>query len=166
MDRLTESAHFLAIKVPFTAEQLADLYIREVVRRHGIPFSIVSDRDIKFFSKFCYSFQSAIDTKLYLIIAFHPQSNGQLEKTIQTLEIMLRACALDYIGSWDHNLALVEFSYNNSYDTSIGMAPYEALYNRHYKKPMCGEKVGEREPSKVKLIDQTKEIVNPIRKIL
>ena len=97
---------------------------------------------------------------------FLPQIDGHLEKTIQTLEDMSRACLLDYVGSWDHNLALVEFAYNNNCQTSISMAPYEALYDRHCRKPMCKEEVGEREPLKVKLINRTKKIVSTIRKIL
>ena len=99
VDRLTKAAHFLAVKVTFTAKQLANLYIKEVVRLHGIPVTIVSDHDTKFVSKFWYSFQTAIGTKLYLSIAFHPQSDGQSERTIQTLEHMSRACALGHVES-------------------------------------------------------------------
>jgi len=105
-------------------------------------------------------------TKLYLSLAFHPQLDGKSERTILTLEDMLRACALNKVGSWDHNLPLVEFAYDNSYHTSIGMALYEALYGRRCRTPVCWEEVGEREPSKVKLIDQTKETVNIIKKRL
>jgi len=73
---------------------------------------------------------------------------------------MLRACTLDYAGSWDHNLPSVEFAYNNSYHSSIRMAPYMVLYGQHYRTPVYWEEVGEKEPLKVKLIDQTKEIVS------
>jgi len=89
-----------------------------------------------------------------------------LREPSKPLEDMLRACALDYTGSWDHNLPLVEFACNNSYHSTIGMAPYEALYGRRCRTPICWEEVGERELSKVKLIDQTKEIVHIIRKKL
>jgi len=105
-------------------------------------------------------------TELNLSTAFHPQTEGQSERTLQTLEDMLRGCALDYAGSWDHNLPLVEFAYNNSYHSSIDMAPYEALYSRRCRTPVCWEEVGEREPSKVELIDQTKEIVDLVRERL
>jgi len=84
VDQLTKLAHFLAIKVIFTAEQLADLYIREVVQLHEIPLFIVSDCDPKFIFKFWHRFQSVVATELCLSIAFHPQSNGQLERTIQS----------------------------------------------------------------------------------
>jgi len=117
----------LALKITFTAEQLADLYIKEVVRLHEIPLTVVLDRDTKFASKFWHGFETATSTELCFSTAYHPQSDGQSERTIQILEDMLRACALDYAGSWDHNLPLVEFAYNNSYHASMGMA-----HMRHY----------------------------------
>jgi len=137
VDRLTKSTHFLAIKTVFNAEQLADLYLKEIVRLHGNPLSIVSNRDTKFVSRFWQGFQAAMGTEVCISTAFHPQIDGQSERTIQTLEDMFRACALEYSGSWDHNLPLVEFAYNNIYHSSIDMAPYEALYGRRYRTPMC-----------------------------
>ena len=86
------------------------------------------------------------------------------KKKIQTLEDMLRACALNYVDSWDINSPLVELGYNSSYHASIGMAPFEALYRWCCRKPVCWHEVGEREPSKVELIDQTNEVVKPFRK--
>jgi len=106
VDRLTKSAHFLAIKKVFNAEQLADLYLKEIMQLHWIPLLIMSDWDTKFVSKFWQGFQSVMGTELCISIAFHRQSDGQSERTIQTLEDMLRACALEYVGSWDHNLPL------------------------------------------------------------
>jgi len=153
VDRLIKSAHFLAIKVTFTNEYLVDIYLKEIVRLHGIPLSIASDRDTKFVSKFWHGFQSAMGTELCLSTAFHPQTDGQSKRTVQTLEDMLRACALDYARGWDHTLPLVEFAYNKSYHSSIDMAPYEALYGQWCRTPICWEEVGEREPSKVELID-------------
>jgi len=79
---------------------------------------------------------------------------------------MVRACALDYAGGWDHNLPLAEFADNNSYHSSIEMAPYEALYGRRGRNPICWDEVGERKLSKVELIDWIVEIINKIRKTL
>ena len=93
VDRLTKSAYFLPIRTTFSAEQLAKLYIKEIVRLHGVPLSIVSDRDNKFTLRFWRGFQSAMGTDLNVSTAFHPQTDGQSERTIQTLEDMLRACA-------------------------------------------------------------------------
>ena len=90
----------------------------------------VSDRDPRFTSRFWPSLQKALGTRLHFSTAFHPQTDGQSERTIQTLEDMLRACVLEFKGSWDRHLPLMEFAYNNSYQSSIEMAPYEALYGR------------------------------------
>ena len=84
-------------------------------------------------------------TELRFSTAFHPQTDGQSERTIQTLEDMLRACVIEFTGSWDDHLALIEFAYNNSYQASVGMAPYEALYGRPYRTPLCWSEIGEQQ---------------------
>ena len=130
VDRLTKSTHFLAVRITFTLEEFCWLYIREIVRLHGVPLSIVSDRDPWFTAYFWKSFQKAMGTQLMMSTAFHPQIDGQSKMTIQVLEDMLRACVLDHKGSWEEHLPLVEFAYYNSYQTSIQMTSYEALYGR------------------------------------
>ena len=97
-----------------------------------MPVSIVSDKDLRLTAHFCKSFQKALGTQLTMSTTFHPQTDGQSERTIQILEDMLRACVLDLKGSWEEHLPLVEFAYNNNYQASIQMAPYEALYGRLY----------------------------------
>nr|GEW91917.1 putative retroelement [Tanacetum cinerariifolium] len=111
-------------------DKLARLYLKEVVTRHGIPVSIISDRDPRFASNFWRSLQNALGTRLDMSTAYHPETDGQSERTIQTLEDMLRACAIDFEKGWVNHLPLVEFSYNNSYDATIKAAPFEALYGR------------------------------------
>ena len=108
-----------------------------------LKVSIVSDRDSRFTSRFWQSLQAALDTQLLFSTAFHPQTDGQSERTIQILEDMLRACVLDWRGSWEDHLALAEFAYNNSYQVSIQMAPFEVLYGRPYRSPLCWSEVGE-----------------------
>ena len=98
--------------------------------------------------------------------AYHPQTDGQSERTIQTIEDMLRVCALDFEGGQDEHLPLVEFAYNNSYHTSIGMPPYEAMYGRKCRSPVCWEEVGERKILGPELIQQTKETIELIQKRL
>ena len=115
VDRLTKSAHFLAMNVKDSLPKLAKMYLEEIVRLHGVPASIVSDRDPRFVSRFWQQLQRALGSTLCLSTAAHPQTDGQSERTIQTLEDMLRACVLDFKGSWDQYLALIEFAYNNSY---------------------------------------------------
>ncbi|GFZ17085.1 hypothetical protein Acr_26g0003550 [Actinidia rufa] len=144
VDRLTKSAHFLPVKTTYSLSKYANLYIIEIIRLHGTPVSIVSDRDPRFTSKFWKSLQRALGTELSFSTAFHPQTDGQSERTIQTLEDMLRLCVLDFQGNWEMHLPLVEFAYNNSFHASIGMAPYEALYRRKCRSPICWTEVGER----------------------
>ncbi|GKV06387.1 hypothetical protein SLEP1_g18287 [Rubroshorea leprosula] len=144
VDRLTKSAHFLPYRTGTSIEKLASMYMEEVVKLHGVPVSIVSDRDTRFLSHFWTSLQQALGTQLNFSTAFHPQTDGQSERTIQILEDMLRACVLDWKGSWDQHLSMAEFAYNNSYQSSIRMAPFEALYGRRCRSPVCWTEVGER----------------------
>ncbi|KAI3740651.1 hypothetical protein L2E82_31121 [Cichorium intybus] len=129
------SAMFLAIKETTQLEALAQIYMDEVIRLHGAPLSIVSDRDPRFTSKLWEALQERMGTKIKMSTAYHPQTDGQSERTIQTVEDMLRSCVLDFGGNWDEHLPLVEFSYNNSYHSSIGMPPFEALYGRKCRTP-------------------------------
>ena len=99
VDQLTKSAHFLAVWMTFSLERFYRLYIRGIVRLHGVPVSIVSDRDPRFMAHFWKSFQKAKGTRLTMSTAFQPQTDGQFERTIQVLEDMLRACVLDHKGS-------------------------------------------------------------------
>ncbi|GJW66510.1 reverse transcriptase domain-containing protein [Tanacetum coccineum] len=143
MDRLTKSAHFLPMREDYKMERLARLYLNEIVARHGVPILIISDRDSRFTSRFWQSMQEALGTRLDMSTAYHPQTDGQSERTIQTLEDMLRACVLDFGGSWDVHLPLVEFLYNNSYHSSVRCAPFEALYGRKCRSLILWAEVGE-----------------------
>ncbi|GKC50799.1 putative reverse transcriptase domain-containing protein [Tanacetum coccineum] len=137
VDRLTKSAHFIPIRATDSMETLTRLYIKEIVSRHGVPISIISDRDSHFTSRFWQSLQNALGTQLDMSTAYHLETDGQSERTIQTLEDMLRACVIDFGKGWDKHLPLVEFSYNNSYHASIKAAPFEALYGRKCRSPVC-----------------------------
>ncbi|XP_073119784.1 uncharacterized protein [Henckelia pumila] len=119
VDRLTKLAHFLPVRTTYPMAQYSKLYIRGIARVHGIPVSIVSDRDPRFTSSFWRSLHSALGTKLLFSTAFHPQMDGKSER-----------------GSWESRLPLVEFAYNNSYQATIGMEPYEALYGRPCRSPV------------------------------
>ncbi|GFS29579.1 hypothetical protein Acr_00g0007290 [Actinidia rufa] len=113
------------------------------IQLHGVPVSIVSDRNPRFTAHFWQGLQSMLGTSLLLSTAYHPQIDGQSKRMIQILEDMLRACVLDYRGRWEDHLSLVEFVYNNSYQSSIEMAPYEALYGRPCRSPVCWTELGE-----------------------
>ncbi|XP_058726596.1 uncharacterized protein LOC131597956 [Vicia villosa] len=157
VDRLTKSAHFLPVKTTHKVSHLARLFVVEIVRLHGVPSSIVSDRDPKFTSRFWKAFHQEMGTNLNLSTSNHPQTDGQTERTIQTIEDMLRACILEIGGSWKDNLPLIEFAYNNSYHASIGMAPYEALYGRKCRSPLCWSEVGEKGILGPEIIQETTE---------
>ncbi|GJX83259.1 putative reverse transcriptase domain-containing protein [Tanacetum coccineum] len=109
-------------------DRLSRLYLNEIVARHGVLISIISDRDSHFTSRFWLSMQEALGTRLDMSMDYHPQTDGQSERTIQTLEDMLRECVLDLKRSWDVHLPLVELLYNNSYHSSVRCATFEALY--------------------------------------
>ena len=125
-------------------DKLAKLYVNEVIRLHGVPLSIVSDRDPRFTSRLWPCLQQALGTEVNLSMTFHPQTDGQYERTIQTLEDLLRSCVLEFEGNWEDLLPLVEFMYNNSYQYSIGMAPYETLYGRKCCTPIFWDEIRER----------------------
>ena len=163
VDRYTKSAHFLPVKVTFTVDQYAELYVKEIVRLHGAPKTIVSDRDPKFTSKFWEGLQRAMGTRLKFSTAFHPQTDGQTERTIQILEDMLRACVMDFGGSWSKYLPLIEFSYNNSYQSTIGVAPYEMLYGRKCRSPIHWDEMGERKYLGPESVQEAAEAIEKIR---
>ncbi|KAL0560316.1 hypothetical protein IC582_000717 [Cucumis melo] len=166
VDRLTKTTRFIPIKMTSTLDQLARLYVDKIVSQYGVPVSIVSDRDPRFTSKFWPSLQKAMGTGLKFSTSFHPQTDGQSERTIQTLEDMLRACVLQLKGSWDTHLPLMEFAYNNNYQSSIGMAPYEALYGRPCRTPVCWNEVGERKLVGPELVQITTNNIKLIRENL
>ncbi|GJV65482.1 putative reverse transcriptase domain-containing protein [Tanacetum coccineum] len=157
VDRLTKSAHFLPIRENDPLDKLARLYLNRIVARHGIPVSIICDRDGRFTSNFWRSFQKALGTEISMSTAYHPETDGQSERTIQTLEDMLRACVIDFGKGWVKHLPLAEFSYNNSYHASIKATPYEALYGRKCQSPVCWAEVGEAQLTGPELIQETTE---------
>nr|GFA62827.1 RNA-directed DNA polymerase [Tanacetum cinerariifolium] len=144
VDRLTKSAHFIPIRKDYSVSRLAKNFQQEIVRLHGTPSAIVSDRDPRFVSRFWKGLQKAWGTRLKFSTAFHPQTDGQSERTIQTLEDMLRSCALEWTGNWDDYICLVEFAYNNTWHASIKCVPFEMLYGRKCHALICWDQVGER----------------------
>ncbi|PNX73284.1 retrotransposon-related protein, partial [Trifolium pratense] len=163
VDRLTKSAHFIAFKTGTLIPKLAEIYVDQIVRLHGIPSSIVSDRDPRFTSRFWESLQEAVGTKLRMSSAYHPQTDGQSERTIQSLEDLLRACVLEHGGNWDSWLSLIEFTYNNSFHSSIGMAPFEALYGRRCRTPLCWYESGENVVLGPEIVQQKTEKIKMIK---
>ncbi|GKC47738.1 putative reverse transcriptase domain-containing protein [Tanacetum coccineum] len=135
-DQLTKSAIFVPMKETNPMENLARMYLKYVVTRHGIPVLIICDRDPRFASNFWRSLQKALGINFDMSTAYYPQTDEQSERTIQTLDDMLHACVIDFGKGWVNHLPLVEFSYNNSYHASIKAAPFEALYGRKCRSPI------------------------------
>ncbi|GJW98095.1 putative reverse transcriptase domain-containing protein [Tanacetum coccineum] len=163
VDRLTKSAYFLPMREDYKMERLARFYLNEIVARHGVPISIISDHDSRFTSRFWQSMQEALGARLDMSTAYHPQTDGQSKDTIQTLEDMLKACILDFKGSWDVHFPLVVFSYNNSYHYSVRCAPFEALYGRKCRSPIMWAKVREGQLIGPELVQETTEKISQIK---
>ena len=163
VDRLTKVAHFIPVKTTYSSAKLAKIYMTRIVCLHGVPRTIVSDRGTQFTSKFWKQLHETLGTRLEFSTAFHPQIDGQTERVNQILEDMLRSCALDYGSSWDDNLPYAEFSYNNSYQTSLKMAPFEALYGRRCRTPLLWDEVGDRQLFGPDLIKESEQKVRLIR---
>jgi hypothetical protein len=144
IDRLTKTAHFLPVHTTYLAKKYAEVYLDQIVRLHGIPKTIISDRGAPFIARFWEQLQSALGTKLIRSSAYHPQTDGQTKRVNQILEDMLRACIIHYGTSWDKCLALAEFSYNNSYQSSLQMSPFEALYGHRCQTPLSLSETSER----------------------
>nr|GEV60334.1 reverse transcriptase domain-containing protein [Tanacetum cinerariifolium] len=162
-DRLNKSAHFLPMRKNDPMDKLTRLYMKEVVTRHGIAISIICDRDGRFTSNFWRSFQKALGTRLDMSTAYHLQTDRQSERTNQTLEDMLRAYVIDFGKGCDRHLPLIEFSYNNSYYTSSKTAPFEALYGRKCRPPVCWAKVRDVQLTGPEIIHETTEKIIQIK---
>ncbi|GJW17317.1 putative reverse transcriptase domain-containing protein [Tanacetum coccineum] len=166
IDRLIKSAHFIPTRETNSMETITRLYIKEIVSRHRVPISIISDRDSHFTSRFWQSLQSALGTQFDMSMAYHLETDGQSERTIQTLEDMLRAYVIDFGKGWEKHLPLVEFSYNNSYHASIKATPFEALYGRKCRSPVCWAKVGDVQLTRPEIIHETTKKIVQIRQRL
>nr|AAR89003.1 putative polyprotein [Oryza sativa Japonica Group]ABF96826.1 retrotransposon protein, putative, Ty3-gypsy subclass [Oryza sativa Japonica Group] len=155
-----------AVHTTYTGKRLAELYLSRIICLHGVPKKIVSDRGSQFTSKFWQKLQEELGTRLNFSTAYHPQTNGQTERVNQILEDMLRACALDFGGAWDKSLPYAEFSYNNSYQASLQMVPFEALYGRKCRTPLFWDQAGERQLFGIEVLAEAEEKVRTIRERL
>jgi hypothetical protein len=166
MDRLTKTAHFLPVHTTHKTEKYAKIYVDQIVRLHGIPKTIVFDRGALFVARFWEQLQESLGTQVIRSSAYHPQTDGQTERVNRILEDMLSACVLHYGKDWDKCLSLAEFSYNNGYQSSLKMAPFEALYGRRCRTPLNWSQAGKREIFGPDLVLKAEEKVRVIKKNL
>jgi transposase InsO family protein len=166
VDRLTKVAHFIQVKTTYSGAKLAELYMARIVCLHGAPKKIILDRGSQFTSRFWKSFHENTVVKLNFSSAYHPQTDGQTKRTNHVLEDMLRACSLQHGSSWDKSLPYAEFSYNDSYQASLKMSPFEALYGRKCRTPLYWDQTGERQLFGPEIIQEAEEQVQQIRENL
>ena len=166
VDRLTKIAHFIPVHTTYKASKYAEIYLNRIVCLHGVPKTIISDRGTQFVARFWEQLQESLGTKLIRSSAYHPQTDGHTERVNQILENMLRACVIHYDKNWDKCLRLAEFSYNNSYQTSLKIAPFEALYGRRCQTPLSWSQTGERKIFGPELVVEAEEKVKLIQENL
>jgi hypothetical protein len=166
VDRLTKLAHFILVKTNYSSAVLAELYMSRIVCLHGVPKKIVSDRGTQFTSHFWQQLHESLGTHLNFSSAYHPQTDGQTERTNQILEDMLRACALQNQSGWYKRLPYAEFSYNNSYQASLKMSPFHALYGRSCRTPLQWDQPGEKQVFGPDILLEAEENIKMVRENL
>jgi hypothetical protein len=163
VDRLTKAAHFIAVHATYSVQQYAELYMDQIVRLRGIQKTIIFDRGTQFVALFWEQLHECLGTKLIRSSSYHPQTDGQTERINQILEDMLRANILHFDNNWDKCLSLAEITYNNSYQGSLKMAPFDALYGRRCRTPLNWSETGERTLFGLDLVKDAEEKVQVIR---
>jgi hypothetical protein len=163
MDRLTKSAHCIPVSTVYRVKQYVELYISHLVCYHGIPKTIISIRGSIFVARFWEQLHECLGTHLIRSSAYHSQTDGQTERVNQIIEDMLHACVLTDGSKWDKHLPLAEFSYNNSYQESIKMSPFEALYGRPCRTPLSWSESSERVIFGPDIVTEAEEKVNQIQ---
>jgi hypothetical protein len=166
VDRLTKTAHFTHVHTTYSAERYAEIYVDLIVQLHDVPKTILSDRGTQFVARFLAQVHESLGTKLIHSSSYHPQTDGQKERVNQIVEDMLRDCVIHFDKTWDKCLALAEFAYNNSYQASLKMEPFEALYGRRCRTPLNWSQVGERTLFGPKLVQEAEDKVGVIRENL
>jgi transposase InsO family protein len=162
VDRLTKAAHFIPVKTTYNSALLAELYMSWIVCLHGVPKKIVSDRGTQFTSHFLQQLHEALGTHLKFSSAYHPQIDGQIERTNQILKDMLRACALQDKLGWDKRLPYAEFSYNNSNQASLKMSPFQALYGRNCRTLLHLDQPDKRQVFGLDILLETEENIKMV----
>jgi hypothetical protein len=144
IDKLTKAAHFVPVKTTHTTTNIAKIFMKEISRLHGIPRTIISDRDTKLTFNFWRGLFKGFGTNLIFKIAYHPQTNGKIERVNRIIDDMLRMYVMDKPSKWEDYLHLVQFSYNNGYQDSLRMIPFEALYGIKYDTPVSWDNLADR----------------------
>jgi hypothetical protein len=163
VDRLTKSTHFIPINTDYNAQRYAEIYIARMLYRHGVSKTIIYDRGSHSIARFWEQLHAFLRTHLIHNSAYHPQMDGQTERVNQILKDIQMACVMEHQGSWDKSLTWAEFSYNNSYQESLKMAPFEVLYGRRCHTPLNWIEPGEKVIFGPDLINEAEATVSHIQ---
>eukprot|EP00253_Pinus_taeda_P021075 PITA_21075 len=163
VDKLSKEAHFIPVQSTYRVMQIAHIFMQNVFKLHGLPKTIISDRDVKFTSAFWRTLFAELRTQLNFSIAYHPQTDGQTEQVNQVVEDMLRAYAMQKPTQWEEYLHLVEFAYINGYHTSLQMSPFEVLYGRKCRTPSSSGGHEDKLRLGAKMFKEMEDIVKRVR---
>jgi hypothetical protein len=162
VDQLSKSAHFIPVNTNYKVQRHAEIYVACMLHLHGVPKMIIFDRGSQFIARFWEQLHTSLRTYLIHSLAYHPHTDGQTECVNQILDDMLRAYVLEHQGSWDQNLPWSEFSYNNSYQESLKMAPFEVLYGHRCRTPLNWIEPGEKVIFGPDLVEEAEATVHRI----
>jgi hypothetical protein len=163
VDRLSKSAHFIPVNTNNMVQKCAEVYIAHVLCLHGVLKMIISDQGSQFVAHFWERLHASLIIHLIHSLAYHPQTDGQTERVNQILKDMLRACVLEHQGSWDQNLPWAEFSYNNSYQGSLKMAPFKVLYGHRCRTQLNWIEPGEKVIIGPNLVEEAEATIHRIQ---
>jgi hypothetical protein len=166
VDLLTKAAHFIPVRTTYSSAMLAELYMSRIVCLLGVPKKIVSDKGTQFTSHFLQQLHETLGTHLKFSSAYHPQTDGETERTNQILEDMLRTCALQDKLGWDKRLPYAELSYNNIYQASLKMSSFQALYGRNCRTPLHWDQPGETQVFGSDILLKAEENIRMVRENL
>jgi hypothetical protein len=166
VDRFIKSAHFIPVNTNYNIQKYDEIYVAHVLCLHGVSNTIISDRGSQFVARFWEQLHASLGTHLIHSSAYHPHTDGQIERVNQILEYILRACVMEYPGSCDKNLSSAEFSYNNSYQESLKMAPFEAFYGRQCRTLLNWIEPGEKAIFGPNIVVEAKGMVHHIQEDL
>jgi len=136
VDKLSKATHFIPVQSTYRTVQITHIFMQNVFKLHGLPKTIISDRDMKFTSAFWRTLFAELGTQLNFCTTYHPQTDGQTEQVNQVVEDMLRAYVMQQPTQWEEYLHIIEFAYNNGYHASLQMSPFEVLYGRKCYTPL------------------------------
>jgi hypothetical protein len=166
VDKLTKIVHKIPLKTTHKVADVVDIFMKEVARLHGIPKTIVSDRDPKFTSNFWKGLYKGFRTNLNFIPAYHLESDGQIERVNSVIEDMLRMYVMDKPSKWEDYLHLVEFAYNNGYQALVKMIPFEALYGRRCNTPVTWDNPADKTVVRLELLKEMEDQMLKIKQNL